>query len=58
MEDRKLELQLQLANRRMVELHNELEGILLRARKLSEASRKRVMASMGLSHSSRMFIRH
>jgi hypothetical protein len=58
MEDRKLELQLQLANRRMVELQDELERMLLRAKKLSEASRKRVMASMGLFHSSRMFIRH
>jgi hypothetical protein len=57
-EDCKLELELQVAHRRMVELHNELEQILQRARERSEESRKRVLACMGLLHSHRMFIRH
>jgi hypothetical protein len=56
--DHKLELQLQVANRRMAKLHIELEEMLTRAKELSEASRKRVMKSMELFHSSRMFIRH
>ena len=49
MEDHKLELQLRLANRRMIELHLELRDILRHARELSEASRRRSMASMGNS---------
>jgi hypothetical protein len=56
--DRKLELQLQVANRRKASLHIELEQMLVRARELSEASRRRVLKSMGLFHSSSLFIRH
>jgi hypothetical protein len=58
MEDRKLELELQLERRRMDEIHSELEQMLRHARRLSEESRKRVRSSMGLSHKSRMFSRH
>ena len=58
MEDRKLELELQLEHRRMDELHSELEQMLHHAKQRSEESRKRVMASMGLLHNHRMFIRH
>jgi hypothetical protein len=57
-EDRALELQLQLETRRMAKLHRELEQMLQHARKLSEESRKRAMASIGLFHNHRMFIRH
>lgn len=58
MEDRKLELELQLEQRRIDELHSELEQMLRHARERSEESRRRVMASMGLLPRSRMFIRH
>jgi hypothetical protein len=58
MEGRKLELELQLAHRRLDELHDELEQMLRHAKELSEESRTRVMASMGLFHNHRMFIRH
>jgi len=57
-EDRKLELRLQLEHRRIAELHSELELMLRQAKERAEESRKHVMASMGLFHSHRMFIRH
>jgi hypothetical protein len=58
MEDRTLELKLQLEHRRIAELRSELEQMLGHARERSEESRKRVMANMGLVDRSRMFIRH
>jgi hypothetical protein len=54
----RFELELQLEHRRMDEIHSELEQMLRHARERSEESRKRVMASMGLFHTSRMFIRY
>jgi len=56
--NRRLELELQLEQRRIAELHRELEQMLLRARERSEESRKRFMANMGRFHSHLMFIRH
>jgi hypothetical protein len=56
--DHQLELKLQLEQQRMDELHDELEHLLRNARERSEESRKRVLASMGLLHNHRMFIRH
>jgi hypothetical protein len=58
MEDRKLELELQLARRRIDEIHSQLEQMLRHARERSEESRKLVMANMGLVRDARMFIRN
>jgi arginine deiminase len=52
------EEELQRENQRITEIHSELEQMLQHARERSQESRKRVMASMGLLHNHRMFIRH
>jgi len=57
-EDHKLEVQLQVVDSRIDELHDELEQMLRRAKQISEESRRRVMATMGIPYSHHMFIRH
>jgi hypothetical protein len=53
---RRLDLEFQSEQQRIDALHSELEKMLQHARERSDESRKRVMANMGLSDRSRMFI--
>jgi hypothetical protein len=54
----RLDLEFESEQQRIDELHRELEQMLRHAKERSEESRKRVMESMGLFHSLKMFIRH
>lgn len=48
MEDHKLDLELQLVDQRMIEVHSELEQLLVRVRELCEASRRLAISSVAL----------
>src|ERR1700680_2355580 len=45
-EDHKLELELQLVDQRMIEVHSKLEQLLVHAREACEASRKLAISSV------------
>jgi hypothetical protein len=53
-----LEAESQRENQRIAEIHRELEEMLRHAKERSAASLKRAMASTGVFHNPRMFIRH
>jgi len=52
------EAKLQPANQWIANIRSELKQMLRHAKERSEIGGKRVMASMGLFHNLRMFIRH